>query len=233
MWDKQSLYNGLTNERSRFFSDNIWITQYKDKIDELNKLILKKDDDEKVLTSPTIFNMGRYNSSDSVDRAKIQMRVGYIKDYLNNNIIPNYKKLLDESSKANYLDSNIVNVNDDIRMTQKQLDSTLAPEYKQQEFRITISICFSILIGVLLTAFFLIVYKRSDNTLSKELLSGNGLQFVTLFVLIIAVILFGILSILGSSELAAILSGISGYILGKGTQKDLGTTVINNPNPAL
>jgi hypothetical protein len=58
--------------------------------------------------------------------------------------------------------------------------------------------------------------KKSGEDLSKELLGGNGLQFVTLFVLIIAVILFGILDILQGSELAAILAGISGYILGKG-----------------
>ena len=90
---------------------------------------------------------------------------------------------------------------------------------------------FTILIAILLIVFFVIVYKRSDSTLSKDLLSGNGLQFVTLFVLIIAIILFGILSILQSSELAAILSGISGYILGKGTQKDLAATLINNTTP--
>lgn len=62
------------------------------------------------------------------------------------------------------------------------------------------------------------MYKRSDQTLARNLLSETGLQFVTIFILIIAIILFGILNILGGSELAAILSGISGYILGKGGQ---------------
>jgi hypothetical protein len=51
---------------------------------------------------------------------------------------------------------------------------------------------------------------------SKSLISSSGLQFITVFILIIAIILFGILKVLGGSELAAILSGISGYILGKG-----------------
>lgn len=40
-------------------------------------------------------------------------------------------------------------------------------------------------------------------------------EFITLFVLIISIILFGILKILEGRELAAILSGIAGYILGK------------------
>jgi hypothetical protein len=229
LWEREDLYYGLTSERGKLYSDDKWIEIYKQKIDELNSVISKKDDEQKILVDPGILNVNRYGSFDSIQQTKIQMSVGYIKEFLQKNIIPHYNQLMESASKANTLDSNIANVYDDIKMTQRQLDSTLAPEYKQQEFRVTISICFSMLIGVLLVVFFVIVYKRSDNTLSKELLSGNGLQFVTLFVLIIAVILFGILSILGSSELAAILSGISGYILGKGTQKDSATTVINNP----
>ncbi|MCZ8215454.1 MAG: hypothetical protein O9262_04400, partial [Cyclobacteriaceae bacterium] len=113
---------------------------------------------------------------------------------------------------------NLNNIKQDIYDCRNEIDSALAPEYKEQEFRITISICFAALIGVLLCVFFFIVFKKSDSTLSKDLLSGNGLQFITLFVLIIAIVLFGILNILQGSELAAILSGISGYILGKGTQ---------------
>jgi hypothetical protein len=116
----------------------------------------------------------------------------------------------------NKLTKNIGNVNEDIYECTKQLDSALAPEYKEQEFRKIISFIFALLIGILLIIFFFIVYKKSDNNLSKELLSGQGLQFITLFVLIIAIILFGILNILQGSELAAILAGISGYILGKG-----------------
>ena len=71
--------------------------------------------------------------------------------------------------------------------------------------------------------FFTVVYKGNygNKNLAKDLLSGNGLQFMTLFILIIAIILFGILDIFLGSELAALLSGISGYILGKGTIKDL------------
>lgn len=116
------------------------------------------------------------------------------------------------------LQKNIEVVKQDIYLCRQQIDSTLAPEYKKQSFVTNISICFTVIIAILLIAFFLIVYLKSDASLSKDLLSGYGLQFITLFVLIIAVILFGILGILQSSELAAILSGISGYILGKGIQ---------------
>lgn len=90
------------------------------------------------------------------------------------------------------------------------------------------SICFLGLIALILICFFSVIYLKSDLTLSKDLLGGYGLQFITLFVLIIAIILFGILDILKGSELAAMLSGISGYILGKGIQdKKLITENIN------
>ncbi|MFT5646590.1 MAG: hypothetical protein ACI976_001272 [Aureispira sp.] len=122
------------------------------------------------------------------------------------------------------LSDNFKNVRSDISNCESQIDYALRPEYKRQEFRTNISGYFSLLIGLLLGAFFLVVYLKSNNNLSSHLLSGNGLQFITLFVLIIAIILFGILGILEGRELAAILSGISGYILGKGITP-LSTTV--------
>ncbi|UOQ68258.1 hypothetical protein [Hymenobacter volaticus] len=118
--------------------------------------------------------------------------------------------------KAGIVDANIRVVEQDIDDCRKQIDTTLAPEYKQQEFRTTISLYFTALIALVLLMFFFVINYNAEKELSKHLLSDNGLQFVTLFVLIIAVVLFGILNILQSSELAAILAGISGYILGRG-----------------
>jgi hypothetical protein len=75
-------------------------------------------------------------------------------------------------------------------------------------------------VGALLIFFFVFISRKSETNLAKDFLSsGNGLQFITLFSLIIAIILFGGLGVLEGRELAAILSGISGYILGKGIQR--------------
>jgi len=104
----------------------------------------------------------------------------------------------------------------DISLCQTQIDNALAPEYKDQSFRVSISITFAILIGILLLAFFFLIYIKSESHIAIELLSGTGLQFITIFILIISITLFGILGILEGRELAAILSGISGYILGRG-----------------
>jgi hypothetical protein len=65
----------------------------------------------------------------------------------------------------------------------------------------------------------------------------SGTQFVTLFSLLIAIILFGVLKILEGKELAALLGGLSGYVLGRGSCSERAPDAAgNNPaqnNPAL
>jgi hypothetical protein len=115
------------------------------------------------------------------------------------------------------LQRNINILSQDIFHAEQAIHAALAPELRDQEFKVWISLTFSGLIGTLLLSFFVIILMRSDATLARHLLSSAGLQFITVFILIIAIVLFGILGVLGGSELAAILSGISGYILGKGS----------------
>jgi hypothetical protein len=111
---------------------------------------------------------------------------------------------------------NIEAIKQDIFQAEQAINQSLSPETRDQDFRMWVSLTFSGLIAILLFSFFWIIYQRSDKSLSKALLTDSGLQFVTVFILIIAIILFGILNVIGGSELATILSAISGYILGKG-----------------
>ena len=77
-------------------------------------------------------------------------------------------------------------------------------------------IAFTILVGVVIAGFFLISFSSED--VKKAIFSNEaGIQFITLFAIVIAVILFGITGILEGKELAALLGGLSGYILGKGS----------------
>jgi hypothetical protein len=92
----------------------------------------------------------------------------------------------------------------------------LSPQYQNQSFKKNMSIIFSALVAMIMLGFFCLILFKSGNNIGGEIMGSVGLQFITLFVLITAVILFGILGILQATELAAILSGISGYILGKG-----------------
>jgi hypothetical protein len=168
----------------------------------------------------------------------------YTAEHIKNEILPRIKARFEETAKRDSLNGvaymqiqrNIEILSQDIFYAEQAIHATLSPEFRDQDFRVWISLTFSGLIAALLIAFFVIIFKRSDFSLSKQLLSSAGLQFITVFILIIAIILFGILNVLGGSELAAILSGISGYILGKGSEDEKGkhyTDESKDENPPL
>jgi len=230
--EKEDLLDALKAEKNNYYDRNNDIKKLDAKIAKLLEVTGGKKGKEKVAVDPSWIEDYSYGNSyyqrNQTYHYDLPTADGtYMKSYDEiNEVIAGWNTSKGEMTEENrirqMLERNVKLVKQDIYDCRSQIDSALAPEYKQQEFRTTISIYFTILIGILLFVFFFIVYKKSGKHLSRELLSGNGLQFITLFVLIIAVILFGILSILQSSELAAILSGISGYILGKGVPKKEG-----------
>ncbi|WP_298425930.1 hypothetical protein [uncultured Kordia sp.] len=86
--------------------------------------------------------------------------------------------------------------------------------YVSQNFKKQISWSFAFLVGIVIVGFFIIAYR--DDEIRKTIFSGDaGLQFITIFSIIIAIILFGITEVLGGKEIAALIGGISGYILGR------------------
>jgi hypothetical protein len=83
-----------------------------------------------------------------------------------------------------------------------------------QKFRLWVSLLFGVLIAAVIGFFFALAFR--DEVMRRAIFSGEtGIQFLTLFSLVIAIILFGITSILESKELSALLGGLSGYILGR------------------
>lgn len=96
---------------------------------------------------------------------------------------------------------------------QEKIAGMLSPE---QSFKRTMSITFAVLIAIVIVGFFLISWL--DPRIRQAIFSGQaGIQFLTLFSLVIAIILFGITGILEGKELSALLGGLSGYILGRVT----------------
>jgi hypothetical protein len=88
----------------------------------------------------------------------------------------------------------------------------------QYIYRTLVSAIFAVIVFYLVSRFFSVV--QDDPDVKKSIFSGEaGIQFITLFSIVIAVILFGILEILGANELSALLGGLSGYILGKTSSK--------------
>ena len=82
-------------------------------------------------------------------------------------------------------------------------------------FRQWTSMIYAMLIAIIILSFFFILFKSNSKDLAALLMGESGLQFITLFSLIISIILFGVLNILEGKELAAIISAIAGFILGK------------------
>lgn len=85
----------------------------------------------------------------------------------------------------------------------------------ESSFRLSISTMFAFLVFVVIIGFFLIIRKK-DNVVFEIFSKDSGIQFITLFSIVIAIILFGITGVLEGKELAALLAGLSGYILGRG-----------------
>jgi hypothetical protein len=80
-------------------------------------------------------------------------------------------------------------------------------------FRLQMGIGFLGLVTLLIIGFF-VVGSRSGS-MRDILRNDRGLQFITLFSLVIAITMFGLLNILEGKELSALLGGLSGYILGR------------------
>jgi hypothetical protein len=87
-------------------------------------------------------------------------------------------------------------------------------EKPKQTFKLEMSLVFAFIVALVIIGFFAVAFK--DEKVRQEIFSGQaGIQFITLFSLVIAIILFGITGILEGKELSALLGGLAGYILGR------------------
>ena len=98
-----------------------------------------------------------------------------------------------------------------------KLDETIgeliASDDAESFFRLEMGIGFLILVTLLIVCFFL--FASRSGSMREILRNDRGLQFITLFSLVIAITMFGLLNILEGKELSALLGGLSGYILGR------------------
>ena len=102
-----------------------------------------------------------------------------------------------------------------LQCIQGKISQLTSPE---QNFRTNTSWVFAGLISAVIIGFFVLAFK--DEVMRRAIFSGEtGIQFLTLFSVVIAIILFGIINILEGKELAALLGGLSGYILGRTSQR--------------
>ena len=112
---------------------------------------------------------------------------------------------------------------------EQKLSDLLNIEKPRQTFKTWMSLVFAALVGLVIIGFFIIAWR--DENVRREIFAGQaGIQFITLFSLFIAIILFGITGILQDKELAALLGGLSGYILGRGSKDTPGTAPSTPPS---
>lgn len=87
-------------------------------------------------------------------------------------------------------------------------------EKERNSFRMMTSIAFVVLVAIVIIGFYVIALKKEE--IAESIFAGEkGIQFVTIFLIVISIILFGIMGVLESKELSALLGGLSGYILGR------------------
>ena len=126
------------------------------------------------------------------------------------------KELKADAEKRKTSEQTLRQKREEINKLDAKIGSLLTPELLFQDFKTSMSKVFAGLVLVVMLGFFLMAWK--DETVRRAIFAGTaGIQFVTLFSLVIAIILFGITGILEGKELAALLGGLSGYILGRGT----------------
>lgn len=133
-------------------------------------------------------------------------------------------KIKTELTKANTIEQQIKGLEDSVankksilHQTEQEINIVLMPEFSRRKFMQLIALYFAVLILVLMIGFFWMT--KLDEGVRKAIFgSDSGIQFITLFAIIISIILFGITGILEGKELAALIGAIAGYILGKSSK---------------
>jgi hypothetical protein len=97
---------------------------------------------------------------------------------------------------------------------ENELSRRVDIERPKQTFKAQMSLVFAFIVALVILGFFVVAFK--DEKVRQEIFAGQaGIQFITLFSLVIAIILFGITGVLEGKELSALLGGLAGYILGR------------------
>jgi len=103
---------------------------------------------------------------------------------------------------------------EEFKSIETQMNYKVDIDSRELEFKTNISLMFSGIVALVIVGFFVVAF--SSLKVKEEIFAGPaGIQFITLFSLVIAIILFGITGVLEGKELSALLGGLAGYILGR------------------
>lgn len=184
------------------------INELRSEIEKLQTTILEQEKRAKIIQKlKEQLNELDLNSDPSI-KADLEGKIE-----TQNQLIGSDSSLIELRSEITKRETNINQIQTELSAILAKLTGELTGD---QSFKRSTSGYYAILIGVVILGFFVIAWK--DSNVRKNIFSGeSGIQFVTLFSLVIAIILFGVLGVLEGKELSALLGGLSGYILGRGT----------------
>ena len=182
--------------------------QIKRSEDELNKAVTKRDTARVADLTQTIQNLKDAQS-------EVQMNLAECRATL---------------KKKKELTAELYKTREELNATEREINLLLTPKIAQQNFMFYSSICFVVLMSILLGIFYYVI--KRDEQARKVIFGGEtGIQFIALFSIIIAIILFGLTGVLEGKELAALLGSVAGYILGR--SKFSGDNGKTNPTPPV
>ncbi|OIQ50571.1 Chromosome partition protein Smc [Pseudodesulfovibrio hydrargyri] len=185
------------------FKKKIQTTNTKQEVDKINNFIESLESELFYLSEDYEDDNERVNSINN-DIVHINSRIQQSKE---------------ESNKIAQLRNDLKTKEVEISNTDNRLSELLNRDSLQNSFRLNISIAFTLLVGVVIVGFYRIASTKDE--LAKTIFSGEkGIQFITLFLIIISIILFGIMGSLQSEELSALLGALSGYILGRTSKNE-------------
>ena len=202
--------------------------------DDLQGEMMKLENEEgsirqKIKEGTNDTNAEKYSPDlERIKKNRIELKVEILKMEKRNKSAAENEKRVEEASQHNIKmslrnEKSLQEANSDIECfsaLQNKIDgliyATLIPQTQKNQFKLWMSGIFAFMVLVVILGFFTVAL-RDSGVRSAIFSNQTGIQFVTLFSLVIAIILFGITGILEAKELSALLGGISGYILGRVT----------------
>lgn len=213
----------LANQYSESIKDQIAITE--ERVVELESDLANSRADEVFDLKQRLIDLQIDQGTYRADAEDFEQQIKQIKEQ--GGIASRFDAQIEaEEEKLTRLRRQLATMRDHQLRLDDMINTLLIPATAQNEFKERIATYFAGLVGMVIIGFFAISFR--DEGVRRSIFSSqSGIQFLTLFSLVIAIILFGITGILGDKELAALLGGLSGYILGR-----VGTSEERAPAPA-
>ena len=204
-------FHPLFNERERLIEEIQRLEQVIEELaDEVSDLPPRAHLERELTRLKT--ELEKEQKAATPDQAKLAALQGYIDDTTQKlDSLKNVSELQKKKDDAYFL-----------RRRQTQVEQKIAALFDDKRdmslFRAISTAIMGVLIAIVVGGFYVIAWYK-DGIATKIFGGEMGMQFVTLFLIVIAIILFGIMGTLEGRELAALLGGLSGYILGKASFK--------------